>query len=163
VLTDHMGVDYSRGTTASALLPMAICIAAAPLAGRLFDAISITRFRALGAFLWACGRLIIFAAAMANSWAWVLVGFAVRAGGRATGGLAYSIAHTRFSPPGRGQLYMGVHMTLQGVRGLILPFVGVWLYQMPGVGLTLLPIAAGIQLAAAAGFFVMRGPRPQKA
>jgi len=162
VLTDHLGVDYARGTTAVALLPMGICVAVAPLAGRLFDTISITRFRGLGAAFWGCGRLIIFAAALAQSWAWVLAGFAVQGLGRAMGGVAYNIAHTRFSPPGRGQLYMGVHMTLQGIRGMTLPFVGVLLYQMPGVGLRLLPVAAALQLATAAGFAVMRGPRPQK-
>jgi len=156
---EHLGLDWKQGTTALALVPFLVSPAGALLAGRLFDSMGITRYRAVGAALWALGRGLVFAAAISKSWALVLVAFAVRGLAQSTGGVAFNIGHTRFAPPERGQLYMGVHMSLQGLRGLTMPFLGVWLYSL--VGIRLLPIATGIQLLAAAGFWLTRPPSRQ--
>ncbi|MHC4981679.1 MAG: MFS transporter [Planctomycetota bacterium] len=153
-LTDVWKVTYGSGTTALAVVPIAVIVLTVPLFGRMFDAISITRFRALGAAFWASSRVIIFVAISLSLWPVALFGFAVEGLGRATGALAFSIGHTRFSRPSESQLYMGIHMTLQGMRGLTMPFVGVWLYRLIGIELVL--ICAVLQFVAASGFALMK-------
>lgn len=160
MLVDVFGISYREGTTAVTVMPLLLALAAAPLFGRLFDTIGITRFRAVGAALWASSRAIMFVAALAGSWACVLGAAAVQGIARATGSLAFTIGHTHFARPDMSQVYMGIHMTLQGVRGLTMPFVGVWLYHLPGVGINVLWIGAIVQFIAAAGFAL--SPSPQR-
>lgn len=160
-LTDHLRVDYNRGTTAMGLVPLLTALVAGPIVGRLFDRMGITRFRAMGAAFWAMSRLALFAGAALHSWWIVFPAFALQGLGQAPGGLAFTIGHLRFAPPDRGQLYMGVHMTLQGIRGLTMPLLGIWLYESLGLGVGVLVLAGCVQLIAAGGFLIMRGPTPQ--
>lgn len=159
MLIEYMLVDYARGTTALVLVPVAASLLAAPLFGRLFDTAGVTRFRALGAASWAASRVVLFFALAALSWPLVLVAFVLEGLGLATGGLAFHIGHTHFAPPEKTQVYMGIHMTLAGVRGLTMPFLGVWLYSMPRIGTKVLLIAAAIQFVAAIGFTMLPKPK----
>ena len=159
MLIDVFGVSYKDGTNAMTVVPLLVALGVAPMFGRLFDTISITRFRAAGAALWASSRAVLFAAFLTRSWACVLAAAAIQGIARATGGLAFTIGHTHFAPPHRSQVYMGIHMTLQGFRGMTMPFVGVWLYHLPGVGINVLWIGAALQFVAAAGFAMSPAPK----
>ena len=48
------------------------------------------------------------------------------------GALAWNLGHLHFAHPQEAEVYMGVHVTLTGVRGLIMPFVGIWLWTVAG-------------------------------
>jgi hypothetical protein len=62
---------------------------------------------------------------------------------RSGGGLAWNIGHNDFAPSDRAGVYMGVHVTLTGIRGAFAPFLGMALYlgwsarEIPLVGVTL--------------------------
>ena len=58
----------------------------------------------------------------------------------------------------RSEEYMGIHLTLMGIRGLLMPMVGVWLLKQPAIGLNVILIAMAMNLLAAAGFFLIRSP-----
>jgi MFS family permease len=45
-------------------------------------------------------------------------------------GLGWNLGHNDFAPSGLAQHYMGVHVTLTGVRGLIAPPLGILLYEV---------------------------------
>jgi hypothetical protein len=47
---------------------------------------------------------------------------------RSGGGLAWNIGHNDFAPSERAGAYMGVHVTLTGIRGAFAPFLGMALY-----------------------------------
>ncbi len=79
------------------------------------------------------------------------------------GNMAFNLAHTHFTSPDRSEEYMGIHLTLMGIRGLIMPMLGVALLKLPAVGLRVLLIAAGMHLAAAVGFFLTPSPRVPQA
>ena len=158
-LVDVFGVSYQRGTTALTVVPLLTILVSAPLFGRLFDTVGITRFRAMGAAMWGASRTVMFVALLTRSWACVLVAAVLNGVARATGGLAFTIGHTHFAQAHRSQAYMGIHMTLQGLRGLTMPFVGVWLYGTEGVGIHVLWIGAALQFVAAAGFALSPTPR----
>jgi len=152
ILIDMLHVTYAEGTTAMAAVPMTACLIGLLVCGKLFDRMNIWRFRGMGAAVWSVSRVMIFTGALLRAWPLLLAGFAVEGLARSTGMLAFNLGHTRFATPRKSQTYMGIHLTLLGVRGLTMPFLGVWLYGIPGVGLYLLPASAAIQLIAAAGF-----------
>ncbi|MCG3138461.1 MAG: hypothetical protein HJJLKODD_02326 [Phycisphaerae bacterium] len=39
-----------------------------------------------------------------------------------------------FSNSAKDSIYLSIHQTLTGIRGLIMPFIGVLLYQIPWIG-----------------------------
>ncbi len=160
LLTDVLRVSYSEGATALVLAPMVVMLAAAPLAGRLFDHMVITHFRALTAMLWAVGWLVLCAGIATRSWVMVLVGFGIQGLGSAGTGISFSLGHTPFTSPGNSQVYMGIHLSLQGVRGMTLPFVGIWLYRLTGMGTAIIALAAGLQIIAIIGYLLSPKPRP---
>ena len=45
------------------------------------------------------------------------------------GALAWNLGHLHFAPPQRAEIYMGIHVSLTGMRGLIAPLGGMWLWQ----------------------------------
>jgi len=158
LLKEYFDVDYGSGTTSLVLVPLGVALVAVPLSGRLFDTIGITRFRAGNAALWATSRVVLFLSFVSMSWIGVLAAFAIQGLGLSLGGMAYNIGHTRFSHPKDSQVYMGLHMTFQGIRGLVAPFLGMALYKTPNIGIYLLPICAATQYVAAVGFFFSPAP-----
>jgi MFS family permease len=163
VLTDIFAVSYWEGTLAAGLIPLGVPMVFSIPAGRLFDHIGIMKFRAMNAALWSCSWAILFLAAWRVWWPGILIGFFVQGLGRALGHVAFNIGHTRFAPPERSGEYMGVHMTLQGLRGTTMPFVGTALFAYLGLGPWAIGIAAAVQSVAAAGFFFSPAPPKDKA
>ncbi len=155
-LTDVWAVTYREGTAATTAVPFAVMILALLFAGPLFDRVGITKFRAAGGSVWVASRLVIYAALVTHSWPLLIAGFAVQGLASGPGHLAFNIAHTRFAAPGDSQAYMGIHMTLNGLRGLVMPLAGAWLYARTGVHA--LPAAAAVQVVAVLGFALMKPP-----
>ena len=75
--------------------------------------------------------------------------------------LGWNLGHNDFASPGRAQHYMGVHVTLTGVRGLVAPPLGMACYELlewrwPGWGAASLLLPLGLVSAGALGFVKMR-------
>jgi len=75
--------------------------------------------------------------------------------------LGWNLGHNDFASPGRAQHYMGVHVTLTGVRGLIAPPVGMACYELliwrwPNAGAVSMLLPLGLVTAGALGFVRMR-------
>jgi len=158
IMRDYLKVSYSQGIDALSLTPVFVAICMAPLAGRLFDHVRVTRFRGLASTWWALCRVMLFFAVINKCWPLVLGAFAVEGLGRSMGTIAFNLGHMNFTSPDRGHVYMGINLTLAGARGLLAPLVGVALLNVPWIGLRVLLIAAAIQFVAAAGFALMRAP-----
>jgi hypothetical protein len=75
--------------------------------------------------------------------------------------LGWNLGHNDFASAGRAQHYMGVHVTLTGVRGAIGPPAGILIYQWleslrPGSGIYSLLLPLTFVTVGAAGFSHMR-------
>lgn len=158
ILTDNFGVSYGKGTTAMSAIPLVVVLVLAPLAGKVFDHVGITTVRGINAFFWAASRGMLLVGTLLKLWPVMLVAFAVQGLAQSLGMVAFNIGHTRFARPDQGQAYMGVHMTLTGLRALTMPFVGLWLFHMESVGPWVLLIATLGGGVASAGFFLMKPP-----
>lgn len=145
-------VSFSAGTMLLVIVPACMQVLTVPLAGWMFDRTNIMRYRTVNALLWATGRFCVFAGLFARSLTLLTVGFAIQGLANATGNVVWNIGHTHFAPPEKSQLYMGIHLTLTGIRGLTMPFIGIFLYAHTTLGIWVIALACVGQVAAAIGF-----------
>lgn len=133
---------------------------------RLFDRVGVVRFRVANVICWTMSLVFgLIATIMALSsdrfggyFLPLAVGlFVLRAIfyglGRGGGALAWHLGHLHFAKPEEAELYMGIHVSLTGLRGLIAPLLGMWLYQLIGWPVWL--IALAFSLASLSMFWFM--------
>ena len=86
-------------------------------------------------------------------------GLAVQGMGRSMDAIWFNIGHTQFASPANSQLYMGIHLTLQGLRNDA-AFPGRLALQKyrPGHGDD--PGGGGVNLIGAFGFYFTRKLKP---
>ena len=162
-LTQVMGVSYSQGNKAMVTTSFMFTLLAMPVAGWLFDRMSVMKYRAAGTTLWSISRWMLYTATFLKSWPLIYAAYCIEGVGRSAGAVSWNIGHTKFAKPEQSQLYIGIHMTLQGIRGLTLPFVGVWLYSSTPIGTGVLAIAGVLQTIATIGYFFTKPPAGARA
>lgn len=129
VLNDEFGVSYHQGILIHTVIPLAVMPFAIPLWARLLGRCHIIEFRALHGwtFVAATGAMWI-ASALHVFWlfhvAAVLLGI-----GFGGGILAWNLGHHDFAPAHKDGQYMAVHVTLNGIRGLLAPIASFALYE----------------------------------
>ncbi len=124
---------------------------------RLFDRIGVVRFRAINVTCWALSLVFGMAATLVAENAEQIGAvflplaaafFAIRAilSGLGLGGgaLAHTLGHLHFARPEEAEIYMGIHVSLIGIRGLIAPLCGMWLYLLIGWPVWLIAIAFSV-------------------
>lgn len=125
--------------------------------GRLFDRIGVLRFRVINIFCWMMALVFGLAATLttmhaqsAGSGMFLLAValFVVRALfngiGLGGGALAWNLGHLHFARPDQAEIYMGIHVSLTGIRGLVAPIGGMWLWRMIGWPVWLIAIAVSV-------------------
>lgn len=113
--------------------------------GRLFDSLGVLRFRVVNVVCWTvslalglAGTMVTRAGANYEPFlflaAVLLFGLRGVVNGVAQGGgtLAWNLGHLHFASADNADVYMGIHVFLAGVRGLIAPLLGMWLYTYIG-------------------------------
>ncbi len=135
-LTMKLGNRYLMGIVLTTGLPMLLAIITMPFWARFLDRVHIVHFRAKQSWLWVADQCMNFTAALVGlSLGYPMTGlgllfFARTLQGIVRGGgmLAWNLGHNDFASRKLVAVYMGIHVTLTGVRGAIFPFVGIWLY-----------------------------------
>jgi hypothetical protein len=127
-LEDKLGASYLEAILATTVIPLLVMPFAIPVWARILDRDHIVRFRAIHgwSFVTAAGVMWL-AAAQQQLWLFYVAG-ALLGVGFAGGSIAWNIGHQDFSTPEQDALYMSVHVTLNGIRGAIAPFLAVGLY-----------------------------------
>src|SRR5215831_4147228 len=132
-----------------------------PWWARLFDGSHVVRYRSRQ------GWAIVFASAamcagVFSAWQPLLwIGAVLLGAAQAGANLGWNLGHNDFASVGRAQHYMGVHVTLTGVRGGVAPPVGVLAYMglegwHRGAGEFALLLPLAMTAAGAMGFNRMR-------
>ena len=142
VLTKLLGLSYTFSNGLLDVIPRAITIASLGLWAHLFDRIGVLRFRVYNSLCW-CGSLMfcgIGALFARQSGGHLGTAFGLAVGiyflgrmfeglAQSGGAIAWNIGHLHFAEDDKAELYMGIHVSLTGLRGLIAPFVGMILYH----------------------------------
>ncbi|HED54790.1 MAG TPA: MFS transporter [Phycisphaerales bacterium] len=160
ILRDRFGVGYFEGILLASTLPMAMIPFMIPAWARLLDRVHVVRFRSVHSWVFVALIVLLFLATELHI-KWLLYVAAVLKGiGMSGGMLAWQLGHHDFAPRQRASEYMGVHVTLTGVRGLIGPAAAVALYNRldaldDSFGPYVLLLCLALVLAGAIGFVMM--------
>jgi len=125
--------------------------------GRLFDRLGVLRMRVANVGCWSVSLAFAFLGAMIIEYRtdigaaylpWAITLFSLRALfqgiGLGGGQIAWNLGHLHFARPEQAEVYMGIHVSLTGMRGLIAPLGGMWLWRTIGWPVWLIAIACSL-------------------
>jgi hypothetical protein len=161
LVSKQLGASYVVSIGIVMLIPFTLNLATMPLWARYLDKVHVTEFRARQNAGWVVGVLVMFWGAWTFSLAWLAVGRVVTGIVNGGGSLAWQLGHNDFAPRDQLSTYMGIHVTLTGVRGAFAPFLGMALY-LGWDAKGYVPGSSGLSawvflLAAVLGVFAWRG------
>lgn len=146
-MTKGLPAEWFTAITLSTALPMLFAVATLPYWSRYLDRVHVADFRGVQAWWWIGNQALNWVAiwlfvTMELFWlGFVVMGIARVAQGvaRAAGMLAWNLGHNDFADRRMVAVYMGIHVTLTGVRGAVAPFLAVLLYDgwpaIPALGI----------------------------
>jgi len=129
VVDEQFSLSYMHAILLLHSLPLALMPVSIPIWSRLMRRSHIIRFRAIHAWTFVGSQFCVFGAVMNESIALLTMGMVLRGLGYGGGELAWNLGHNDFATSERASLYMTIHVTLTGIRGLIGGFGGMWLYS----------------------------------
>lgn len=120
------------------VLPQLLLAVGSPFWGKVLDRIGMVRCRLLISLLMTA-YLGSYVGGLVVGWAWLIyLGSVLQGLSNGGGQLTWSLASSHFAPRTEDvPLYNGIHFVLNGVRGLVLPWVGAILFVLSGAGAVL--------------------------
>jgi len=128
-LEDRLGATYLQAILATTIIPLLTMPLVIPVWARLLDRLHIVKFRSIHGWSFVTAAGVMWLAAWSESLWLFYVSGALLGVGFAGGSIAWNIGHQDFASAERDALYMSVHVTLNGIRGVIAPFLAVALYK----------------------------------
>ncbi|MCA9300129.1 MAG: MFS transporter [Phycisphaerales bacterium] len=130
VLREQFGFSYKGNIQFASSIPLICMLATIPFWARFLERTHIIGYRAVHAWFFIAATLAFLIAGVSRT-EWMLWVASILQGTAFGGGvLAWTLGHLDFAPPDKASQYMGIHVTLTGVRGCIAPFIGVGLYEV---------------------------------
>jgi len=125
---DRMQLGYTRSFILTTILTLALPIVSMPLWAKYLDRVRIVRFRVFHSWFFVAANALMGIGIITENYATLVAARTIL--GIAFGGgiLAWNLGHHEFAPKRLARVYMGVHVTLTGVRGIFAPFLGTLLY-----------------------------------
>lgn len=128
-------LGYEWSILLTQILPTVVPVLTLPLWARVLDRNHILRFRAYHSWLFVFANLFTFLGLMWHSLALLVLARLILGVAFGGGMIAWDLGHHDFADRQRASVYMGIHVTLTGIRGVIAPFLGVWLFTSSAAGL----------------------------
>jgi hypothetical protein len=160
ILRDRFRYEELVSILIASTIPTLLMPISIPIWSRLFNRMHIVQFRAWHSWTFVAS-IVAFLIGAVTLQPWLLVVGAVGKGVAFGGGiLGWNLGHHDFSSPHQAGEYMGVHVTLTGVRGLFAPALAVGLYELfegtrPGTGPWVFGCALALSLTGALGFILL--------
>lgn len=164
LLTEQFGFGRFSQVMITTTLPLLTLAVFTPIWARRIDAVHILDYRArqAWAFVLSLG-LFMIAALTGQKWLF-WVGSLTLGAAFAGGKLGWNLGHNDFANDQQSTLYMGIHVTLTGIRGLLAPLAGVLVYQaleaqQAGLGRWVLLFPFALTLGGAVTFVILAALR----
>jgi hypothetical protein len=157
VLTNNLGVSTFEQVVIAAALPTLVMPFATPFWARVLATQHVITFRSNNSRWYVMASLLIlFGAVLPSMWL-LWIGSVLLGIGVAGGSLGWNLGHNDFAPDDRAPEYLGLHVSLTGLRGLVAPLAGVACYGAlerwrPGAGTWALAMPLLLQTVGALGF-----------
>lgn len=160
VLADQFSFDYLGEILIVSTIPIMLMPVSIPVWSKLLSRMHVIKFRSIHSWVFVissiCFGLSVFLGSSVGLW----IAAALRGIGFGGGVLAWNLGHQDFAPIEQSGRYMGLHVTLTGIRGLIAPALGMGFYSLfhqmgetTGGGVFLL--GAAISAVGGVGFIVL--------
>jgi MFS family permease len=120
--------QYALALAVLHLVPMLLGVLAIGVWAPIFDRMSILQFRSWHTLAIIATHGLILAGALVDSLWVVAVGTAMMGISMGGGQLAWQLGQHAFAKPEESAAYMGVHVMLTGLRGMLAPFAGTGVY-----------------------------------
>lgn len=152
------GASYLEGILVRTAIPFVMIPLATPIWSRLLARRHVVEFRAIHAWSFVAATFTLVMASVTDL-TWIYYLAAVILGIAYAGGmLAWNIGHSDFASPDRDATYMSVHVTLNGLRGFMSPFIAfaLWEWLAPqGLAPVVFLICLATNTIGALGFVAM--------
>jgi len=168
-LTEGQAYEYAWSILITTTVPMAVAMLTVPIWARYLDRVHITEFRTRQGLFWIVSQAGLWLTATTGMF-WLLVLPQVIQGiSRGGGMLAWNLGHNDFADRRMVPLYMGIHVTLTGVRGFLAPYLAITLLSgwsaeaipfinlpaFSGIGAHVFLVTTGFAVIATLGFWQM--------
>jgi hypothetical protein len=128
IITRQMQASYTVSIMLTMVIPFAVSLISMPLWANYLDRVHVAQFRSRQSVLWILAQLLTMLGAMLESLIWLVIARTIMGIARGGGSLAWQLGHNDFARQDQLGAYMGLHVTLTGLRGAIAPFLGILLY-----------------------------------
>ena len=156
LITRELAASYATSIALTMVIPFTISLVSLPRWARYLDRVHVAQFRARQSLLWVVALILTMLGAVLGSILWLAISRVVMGIARGGGSLAWQLGHNDFAKPDQLSAYMGIHVTLTGVRGAIAPLLGMLLYSnlggISGDGVWVFALAAFICGLSGLGF-----------
>ena len=158
ILEDEFQTSYLSAILVTSIVPLVVMPLAIPLWAGFLDRVHVISFRAFHSWAFVLASALLLAGVELHSFPLLLLGSAVLGTGYAGGMLAWNLGHQHFAPAHRDTEYMSVHVMLTGLRGVIAPYLGVFIYTSFagfGHGGLIYAVSMVLNTVGAIGFILM--------
>jgi len=169
-LTDGAKYEYAKSILITTTIPMAVAMMTVPIWARYLDGVHIARFRTRQGLFWISSQFGTWLAGLSGIFWWLAVPRLIDGASRGGGMLAWNLGHNDFADRRMVPLYMGIHVTLTGVRGFLAPYLAVTLLYgwspdvlpwvtvpgFSGIGVHVFLVTTALALIAEVGFIRLR-------
>jgi hypothetical protein len=128
-LADQFGLSAMGSMVITSSLPYMIIPLVIPFWTGMLAHRHVVRFRVFHSWVFVAAQAMVLLAAATNRLPLMYGASAFLGVAMAGGQLAWHLGHLDFAPPHRASQYMGVHVTLNGVRGVLAPILAVGLFR----------------------------------
>jgi type IV secretory pathway TrbD component len=153
-MTKELDFTYFQSLSLLQFVPQIMLFASISIWAVYFDRIGVLRFRIYNSFAWACAYvaiaigLLLYAIAgpqwAAVAWVFIVLSRISKGLGMGGGAIAWNLGHLHFARPHQTELYMGIHVGLTGLRGLLMPIVGYVCFTWMGMYAIIIPVVFAI-------------------
>ncbi len=161
VVKNVFGYSYLKGILVTATVPILIIPLAIPIWSRMLDRMHIIPFRVIHSWSFTITNIVVLIAALTANHTLLWTSAVLRGISFGGGVLGWNLGHHDFTTTESASQYMGIHVTLTGVRGFIGPAVAVSLYWWfesldPGAGSWVFAVCTSVNVVGALLFFALK-------
>jgi hypothetical protein len=158
IMTNHLLLPSFDQVLLAAALPTLVAPFATPFWARILSRHHVIYFRTRNSVFYAVGILLLTLGVGLPSLPCLYAGSLVLGIGIGGGALGWNLGHNDFASDARVAEYLGLHVSLTGIRGLLAPVAGVAVYSLleridPGFGRFALLLPLALTSSGVAGFW----------
>ena len=161
VVTELFDISRVQQMLITSSIPFLAMPLTLPLWARWFDTVGIVHYRSVQSWTFVAAIVVLALGSIQQQLPLVYVGAVIIGAGLAGGNLGWALGHNDFASDDRATEYMGLHLTLTGIRGFVAPVTGIAFYQFlqgfrPDLAAYSLLLPLLLTTSGALGFVAMR-------